>query len=59
MITGGEDNYIVKTWKDNKYFICEECSLAYNDKKQAEKCQKWCKKHHSCNMSITKYVVNK
>ena len=40
-----------------KYYICEECSFAYKEKQLAEKCEDWCKKHHSCNMEITKNAV--
>jgi len=50
---------MVKAAKNNKYFTCEECKLAYKNEKQAEKCEKWCKKHHSCNILITKYAINK
>ncbi len=50
---------MVKVDEDSKYFMCEKCSLAYLDKNKAEKCEKWCKKYHSCNLKITKYTVNK
>lgn len=33
-------------------YQCEECGFHYEDKKQAEKCQVWCKEHHSCNIEI-------
>lgn len=38
-------------------FICEDCLLAYSEKAWAEKCELWCKKHHSCNLAITKHAV--
>ncbi|MDO8740753.1 MAG: hypothetical protein Q7J54_04260 [Candidatus Woesearchaeota archaeon] len=41
------------------YYVCEECSFAYEGKKWAEKCQKWCKEHHSCNTGIAKHAVMK
>lgn len=44
---------------NNKVHQCEDCKLMYNDKKNAEKCEKWCLKHHSCNIKITKYAINK
>ncbi|MBI2128873.1 hypothetical protein HYU07_01405 [Candidatus Woesearchaeota archaeon] len=44
---------------DKELFICEECNFAYKDKKWAEKCQKWCKEHHSCNIEITKHAVQR
>ena len=44
--------------KDNKkYYICEECDFAYESKEIAEKCQSWCKEHHSCNIEITKHAM--
>ena len=44
--------------KDGKeYFQCEECSFFYEDREWAEKCEKWCKEKHSCNIEITKYAV--
>ncbi len=42
---------------NNKYYVCEECSFAYKDKRWAQKCQNWCKKYNSCNIEITKYAV--
>ncbi|MBS3140703.1 hypothetical protein J4405_00995 [Candidatus Woesearchaeota archaeon] len=42
--------------KHNKLiFVCEECSLSYDNKKLAEKCEAWCKKNSSCNLKITRY----
>jgi len=35
----------------NKY-ICRECGFEYKDKSWAEKCEKWCKEHNSCNLEI-------
>ncbi|MDP3953710.1 MAG: hypothetical protein Q8P99_02740 [bacterium] len=32
---------------------CEECGFHYEDEKQAEDCEKWCREHHSCNIQIT------
>ena len=46
-----------KIKNNKKYYICEECSFAYNDKKWAQKCQNWCKKYNSCNIEITKHAV--
>ncbi|MBT4804691.1 hypothetical protein HON71_00810 [Candidatus Woesearchaeota archaeon] len=40
-------------------FQCKECNFWYKDKEMAEKCEKWCKEHHSCNMEITKFAVKK
>lgn len=41
-----------------KYFVCEECSFAYESKDWAEKCENWCREHHSCNVDITKHAVD-
>lgn len=51
---------MVKEEKINgkEYYQCEICKFYYREKKQAEKCQAWCDKHHSCNIEITKNSVN-
>ena len=38
-------------------FKCMKCRYLYKDKKIAEKCEKWCEKHHSCNLLITKHAI--
>jgi len=43
---------------DKEYYLCEGCKFYYKDKNQAEKCQDWCNKNHSCNIEITKSAVN-
>lgn len=43
----------------NGLFSCEECKMLYKEKTIAEKCQAWCKAHHSCNLEIIKAAVNK
>ena len=44
--------------KNNKiYYVCKECDFAYKGKATAQKCEAWCRKHHSCNMEITKHAV--
>jgi len=40
-----------------EHFECRECKFLYKEKEWAEKCEKWCKEHHSCNMEITKHAV--
>jgi len=42
---------------NKKVYQCEECKFIYKEKKWAEKCQKWCKKNHSCNIEIIKNAV--
>lgn len=43
---------------DNNYFQCEECNMLYKTAATAEECEKWCKKHKSCNLEIIKYAVS-
>lgn len=46
-----------KVKDDKTLYICEGCEFAYEDKEWAEKCEDYCKKHHSCNMEITAHAV--
>ncbi len=39
-------------------FVCPECNFAYEEKELAEKCEKWCKEYHSCNIDIIKYAIS-
>ncbi|MEK6838008.1 MAG: hypothetical protein AABX69_05125 [Nanoarchaeota archaeon] len=39
------------------YYTCEECGFAYETKGMAQKCQGWCREHHSCSLEITKHAV--
>ncbi len=41
---------------DNIMYQCEECGLIYEDKEWAEKCEVWCKEHHSCNLEIIQHA---
>lgn len=38
-------------------YQCEECGFHYEDRAQAEKCEAWCKEHHSCNLEITARAI--
>jgi predicted ATP-dependent serine protease len=38
-------------------YVCEACGFAYEQQEWAQKCQKWCEEHHSCNLDITKHAV--
>ena len=40
-----------------KYFECEECKFVYKDRGLAEKCERHCEKHHSCNLEITRHAI--
>lgn len=43
--------------KDNKeIYQCEECGFHYTGKEWAEKCEAWCREHHSCNIEITAHA---
>lgn len=47
-----------KILKNNKvYHQCEECKLKFKERAWAEKCEKWCKENHSCNLEITKHSI--
>ena len=39
-------------------FACEECGFLYAERKWAEKCEEWCKKHKSCNIEITAHAIS-
>lgn len=39
-----------------KNYECPECHLKYKDKEWAEKCEAWCREHHSCNLEIIKHA---
>ena len=47
-----------KTKNHKKYYIYEEGSFIYTDKKTAQQCEDYCKKPHSCSLDITKNAVN-
>jgi hypothetical protein len=51
---------MVKEVRLNKrrVYECEDCKLIYPDKKWAEKCERWCMKNHTCNISITKHNLD-
>jgi len=34
-------------------YQCEECGFHYVAKEWAEKCEAWCKEHHTCNIEVT------
>ena len=43
--------------EDKKYYVCEACDMAYEDKDIAKKCEDWCNENHSCNLEIIKHAV--
>ena len=49
---------VKETNLDNKIvYKCEKCGWLYKDRIIAEKCQKWCEKHKSCNLKYQKYAI--
>ncbi|BBL45541.1 hypothetical protein MJ1_0377 [Nanobdella aerobiophila] len=40
-----------------EFYGCEECHYVYKEKELAEKCEKWCKEHKSCNLEITENAI--
>lgn len=44
---------------DKQYYQCEECGFQYANKEWADKCEVWCKEHHSCNIEITAHAIPK
>jgi hypothetical protein len=50
---------MVKVIRKNKevFYSCEVCGLKYAEKKKAQECESWCRKHNSCNLDIIKNAV--
>ena len=42
---------------DKTLYQCEECGLRYADESIAQKCEAWCREHHSCNLDIISHAV--
>lgn len=40
-----------------KIYQCRSCKLFYKEEKWAEKCERWCQEHGSCNFRIIKHAV--
>ena len=32
--------------------VCDACGYRYEEREVAERCEKWCTEHHSCNLEI-------
>jgi hypothetical protein len=43
--------------KENKYHKCPVCGLEYKERIWVKKCEKWCKKHKSCNLEVIKHSL--
>ena len=43
--------------EESKSYQCEECGFNYQEKEWAEKCEAWCKEHHTCNIEIIKHAT--
>lgn len=52
-------NHMTKEIQQNDATLhqCEECGYRYEDKSWSEKCEAWCKEHHSCNLEIIAHGV--
>ncbi|MGB9577472.1 MAG: hypothetical protein ACPL4N_03185 [Candidatus Norongarragalinales archaeon] len=46
-----------ETRGNQQCFVCEECGVAYKEKKWAQRCEDWCKKHDSCNLEVIKHAI--
>ena len=42
--------------KSMQLFKCPECGLKYREKKIAEECKAFCKKHNACSLEIIKHA---
>ena len=42
----------VMNQQSKQLYECQECHLKYKYKECAEKCEAWCREHHSCNLEI-------
>lgn len=49
---------LLKDKKGRVVYDCEECGLNYLDRKTAEECEAFCKKHHQCSLEIGKKAVS-
>jgi hypothetical protein len=43
---------------DENQYQCEICELHYDNRDDAEKYQKWCSQHNSCNLEITSRSID-
>ncbi|MDO8513035.1 MAG: hypothetical protein Q7S37_00840 [bacterium] len=44
--------------KENvQLYECPECHLLYKEKEWMNKCEAWCKEHHSCNLEIIAHAI--
>lgn len=50
---------MVKVLNENNttLYQCEICGFRYEEREWAEKCEAWCKEHHSCNLDITSHAI--
>ncbi|MBI2675814.1 MAG: hypothetical protein HYX24_05115 [Candidatus Aenigmarchaeota archaeon] len=38
---------------------CEECGLLYRERKWAERCEAYCRKHKSCSLEIIGHALSR
>ena len=43
--------------RTQKLYACRKCGVKYGERKWAEKCYGWCKKHPSCNIMIIRHAA--
>lgn len=43
--------------ENQELYRCGECGFKYVEKEWAEKCEAWCREHHSCNIEIIAQAV--
>jgi predicted ATP-dependent serine protease len=43
--------------KNEVFYQCQECGFYYREREWAQKCEKWCKEHKSCNLEIIKHSI--
>jgi len=54
----GEEGMVKKLTKNGiVLYVCEKCGLKYKNKKTAQECEEWCRKHNACNLKIIKRAV--
>ena len=44
-------------FKGRIVYKCMKCGWLYKDEDLAKKCEKWCKKHKSCNLDIAQHAI--
>jgi len=40
-----------------RLYICDVCSLSYEERAWADKCEDYCTKHRACSLEITRHAI--